>query len=57
MDLAVKIQDIVGNNNKLYNLVLSDFTVIPHDEFTVEKALEAVTCATDILDRVKTMIA
>lgn len=57
MDLAAKIQEIIGNNNKLYNLVLSDFTVIPHDEYTVEKALEAVTCATDILDRVKTMIA
>lgn len=54
--LAQKLQHIVGNSNKLYNPDPIDFVVIPHDEYTEEMSLEAVSIAKDILARVKEII-
>ena len=54
--LAVKLQKIVGNSNKLYNPDPIDFVVIPHEEYSKEMACDAMMCAVDILERVKEFV-
>ena len=51
--LALKLQGIVGDSNRLYNPDPIDFVVIPHEEFNKDTACDAVMCATDILERAK----
>ena len=54
--LATKLQSIVGDSGKLYNPDPIDFVVIPHDEYTMEMACDAVMCSADILERVKEFV-
>ncbi|KAK2153631.1 hypothetical protein LSH36_291g08049 [Paralvinella palmiformis] len=54
--LALKLQRIVGDSNKLYNPDPVDFVVIPHEEYSKEKACDAIMCAADILERVKEFV-
>lgn len=54
--LAMKLQAIVGDSNKLYNPNPIDFVIIPHDMYTKEVACDAIHCAQDILERVKEFV-
>ncbi len=54
--LALKLQKIVGDSNKLYNPDPIDFSVIPHDLYDKEMACDAVMCSADILERVKEFV-
>jgi sacsin len=54
--LALKLQRIVGDSNKLYNPDPVDFVIIPHEEYSKEKACDAIMCASDILERVKEFV-
>ncbi|ESN95266.1 hypothetical protein HELRODRAFT_193608 [Helobdella robusta] len=55
-DFAMKLQNIVGNSNKLYNPEPIDFVVIPHDEYNETMAENSVELARLILDRVNEII-
>ena len=54
--LAMKLQKIVGDSNKLYNPDPIDFVIIPHEEYTKEMACDAQMCSADILERVKEFV-
>jgi len=54
--LAIRLQSIVGDANKFYNPDPIDFVVIPHEEFTREKALNSTIIATEILEKVRIMM-
>jgi len=54
--LAIRLQSIVGDANKFYNPDPIDFVIIPHEEFTREKALNASIIATEILEKVRIMM-
>ena len=54
--LALELQAVVGNSNKLYNPDPIDFVVIPHEEYSREMAQRAIQLSQAILEKVAFMV-